>query len=622
MSRLSRKTPVLAFVRALALTILLSSSLQGAALAQEVPWRNGTFELQASNEPLNAFLLRLFVLEGVSATMSPTVASARVNGRFKGTAAAVFKEVASTYGLTSYFDGSTLHVYSLLEMETRLLQVDPIDVPRVERLLRQMKLFDARFPLRTSSAEGQVLVSGPPRYAELVEQVVLRVAAAPSRPKAGVEVRVFRLKHARAQDTVITIGGVETRVSGVASMLHSLLNDARTDPENLQRQLPRTMSGLRGQGLASVGQAASRMLPVSPGNGTSDASGALLGSLLPQPQGALPGSATAAAAASPAAALTGSVPQEVAFVRGNAMIRADARLNAVVVRDTRERMPMYAQVIESLDVETPLVEIEATVIDVADDKSEQLGIDWRLHSRRVDISSSPNNLAGNGGAPGPNLANDLLYSADPLSAGRGLIGTLLFGNERRYFLSRLNVLSERGDANLISRPRILTTDNHEAVLQSTQEFYVRVAGREQVDLFNVSLGMVMRVTPTLVEDEQGRRFKLQVRIEDGNTNSGAQVDQIPVVNRNAIATQAIVGDGQSLLIGGYINEERSNSNTGVPGLSSVPVIGWLFGQRGNTVRRKERMFMITPRLVDIRSPSVNPPLLPAKPAAPADEVAP
>jgi type III secretion protein C len=283
-------------------------------------------------------------------------------------------------------------------------------------------------------------------------------------------------------------------------------------------------------------------------------------------------------------------------------------------------------VISSLDIETPLVEIEATVIDVADDKSEQLGIDWRLHSRRVDITSSPNDLAGNGSGTGTgtgrNLANDLLYTGDLLSAGRGLVGTLLFGNERRYFLSRLNALSERGDANLISRPRILTTDNHEAVLQSTKEFYVRVAGREQVDLFNVSLGMVMRVTPTLVEDEQGRRFKLQVRIEDGNTNSGQQVDQIPVVNRNAISTQAIVGDGQSLLIGGYINEERSTTNASVPGLSSIPVLGWLFAQRGNTVRRNERMFMITPRLVDVRAPSENPPLTPAKPVPPADEVTP
>ncbi|MFY7942891.1 MAG: hypothetical protein ACOVOX_18465, partial [Burkholderiaceae bacterium] len=151
-------------------------------------------------------------------------------------------------------------------------------------------------------------------------------------------------------------------------------------------------------------------------------------------------------------------------------------------------------------------------------------------------------------------------------------------------------------------------DNSEAVLQSTREFFVRVAGKDQVDLFNVSLGLVMRVTPSLVEDEQGRRFKLQIRIEDGNTNSGAQVDQIPVVNRNAIATQALVGDGQSLLIGGYIIEERKNTRSGVPVLSDVPVLGWLFGQRGNEVKRVERMFLITPRKINLKELPPAPPV--------------
>ena len=605
--------------RALALiAVVLLVSVGNTAKADEIPWRQRAFDLQAANEPLSTFLLRMFTIDGISATMSPTIGSGRVNGRFKGRADAVFKELAETYGLTWYYDGVTLHVYSISEIETRLVQVDPIDVPRIDRTLKQMRLFDARFPLRSANAEGQVLVSGPPRYVELVEQVAARVADSPSRPKSGVELRVFRLKYARASDTLVSIGGVETRVPGIASTLNSLLSDSQRDTDNLPKTQPRTVRGLRGQGLAAVGNTGSRGLGLPPS--LAGAAGAATAAASNATSAASTLAGTTSEAGGPfgvsAPASVTSVPPgaEGSGGRGNSPVaRADERLNAVIVRDVRERMGMYAQLISSLDVETSLVEIEATVIDVSDDKSEQLGIDWRLHSKRVDISSSPNNLAGNGSGNSRNLANDLLFSTNPLSAGSGLIGTLLFGNERSYFLNRLNALAERGDANLISRPRILTTDNHEAVLQSTKEFYVRVAGRDQVDLFNVALGMVMRVTPTLVEDEQGRRFKLQIRIEDGNTNSGAQVDQIPVVNRNAIATQAIVGEGQSLLIGGYITEERSNSRRGVPYLSDVPVLGWLFGQRDSVVRRSERMFMITPRLVDVKAPSERPPLtLPPK----------
>jgi type III secretion protein C len=282
------------------------------------------------------------------------------------------------------------------------------------------------------------------------------------------------------------------------------------------------------------------------------------------------------------------------------MVRADPRTNAVIVRDLVERMPMVERLIHQLDIATPLLEIEATVIDVSYDKSEQLGIDWRLHGRRADVVSSPNGLAGNGqGAL--NSVGDLLYNLPARSSGTGLVGTLLFGSERNNFLARLNALTQNGDANLISKPRVLTLDNTEAVLQSTRDFYVRVAGREQVDLFNVSLGLVLRVTPTLIEEtvngKPSNKIKLNIRIEDGSTSGGGQVDQIPIVNRNAIATQAVVGDGHSLLVGGYTIDEKSRSSSAVPVLSTIPGLGWLFGQKTQTAKRIERIFMITPRLV-------------------------
>lgn len=591
--------------RLFSLCLAASFFFSGVVFADDVPWRQRAFDLQAANEPLNVFLLRLLTIEGISATMSSTVASGRVNGRFKGRAETVFRELSDTYGLTSYYDGSTLHVYSISEVETRLLQVDPLDVVRIDRTLKQMRLFDARFPLRVSGVEGTVLVSGPPRYVELVAEVVARVADSPTRPKTGTEVRVFRLRHARAADTTVSIGGIETRISGVARTLNELLGDGGSGYGGKLRSLPRTVPGLRGKGMSAIGQdaasAANLGKPAAVGSSSNNLPAGLAAGLSGLPPGGslpiplpMPRSSTA---------LVAEVDEGAPSMRGETVVRPDERINAVIVRDRRERMAMYEELVAALDVETSLMEIEATVIDVSDDKAEQLGVDWRFHTKRGDLISSPNNLAGNGSnasASSRSIANDLLFANGPLSAGQGLVGTLLFGNEKSYFLARVNALAERGDANLISRPRILTMDNSEAVLQSTREFFVRVAGKDQVDLFNVSLGLVMRVTPSLVEDEQGRRFKLQIRIEDGNTNSGAQVDQIPVVNRNAIATQAVVGEGQSLLIGGYLIEERKNTRSGVPFLSDVPGLGWLFGQRGNEIKRVERMFLITPRKINLK----------------------
>jgi type III secretion protein C len=579
------------------------------AHAQDIPWRKPTsFDLQAVNEPLNLFLTRLFTLHGMPATMSPAVASGRVNGRFRGRIEVVFKELAETYGLTWYYDGATVHIYSLGELETRLLQVEPVDTPRIERMLKQMRLNDSRFPLRIGSPEGQVLVSGPPRYVELVSDVVASIADSPTQLKGNLEIRVFRLKYARAADTTVSIAGIDTQIPGIANILNEVVGDIRPVVQANSKTQPRTVKGLRGKGLRSIGRSTeAAMLPsgsASSAEGPSTAAQALLSPAL----GALERQRLAGQDPSGG---DQAAPQR----EKEAAVRAEPRLNAVIVRDTPERMPMYARLIEALDVDTPLMEIEASVIDVSDDKSEQLGIDWRAHSKRLDVTSSPNTLAGTGGQE-RNVANDLLYSTNPLSAGKGLLGTLLFGNDRNYFMARVNALAENGDAKLISRPRVLTIDNTEAVLQSTREFYVRVAGRDQVDLFNVSLGLTMRVTPTLVEDGNGRRFKLIIRIEDGNTTGGGTVDQIPVVNRNAISTQAVVGDGQSLLIGGYVIEERREGRSGVPILSDLPGVRWLFGQRSSSVQRVERMFMITPRLVSLSNlvlPAANVPAATVRP---------
>lgn len=558
----------------LAGVMALVAVLPMAAQAEPIPWRQRQhIDLPATNEPLNVVLGRLFTLSGLAANTSASIASAKVNGRLQGSAETIFRELSETYGLTWYFDGSTVYIYSLTEMESRMLQVSPADVPRVERTLREMRLLDPRFQLRSSATEGQLFVSGPPQYVQVVADVAARVASAPSQVAQPhqVDTRVFRLRHARAADTVVNIGGTETTIPGVARILNEVMGSAGSDTSSqpASRTLPVTMTGLRGKGLASVGREGSAPGAAVPGTST------VVGSEIREIAGNQQGSARSAT---------------------ETVVRADPRINAVIVRDLQDRMGTYERLVTELDVSMPLLEIEATVIDVSQDKSQQLGVDWRLHGRRADVSSSPNGLAGTGRGT-PNDANDLIYSMPPRSAGNGLVGTLLFGNDRTNFLARINALTENGDANLISKPRVLTMNNTEAVLQSTQDFFVRVAGRESTDLFNVSMGLMLRVTPTLIEDAQGPRIKLNIRIEDGNTQSGSQVDQIPVVNRNAIATQAVVGDGHSLLIGGYTIDEKTQGKAGVPVLSEVPGLQWLFGQKNNGTRRVERMFMITPRLV-------------------------
>ena len=129
---------------------------------------------------------------------------------------------------------------------------------------------------------------------------------------------------------------------------------------------------------------------------------------------------------------------------------------------------------------------------------------------------------------------------------------------------------------------------------------MRVAGREQVDLFNVSAGTTLRVTPHVFRDRDQTRIKLLVNVEDG-VITGRQVDQIPIVERSTVNTQALIAEGESLLIGGMVRETQTNSEDKVPGLGDVPVVGNLFKTKASGTTRVERMFLITPRMAGTRA---------------------
>jgi type III secretion protein C len=272
----------------------------------------------------------------------------------------------------------------------------------------------------------------------------------------------------------------------------------------------------------------------------------------------------------------------------------------VIVRDLAERLPRYEQLIASLDVEPQSLEIEATIIDVNTDKARELGIEWRWSNDGRSASFS-------GAVP---------------STGSGGVASVVLGSLGQFF-ARIRALQNEGAARIVSSPQVVTLSNVEAVFDNTSTFFVRVAGREQVDLFNVSAGTTLRVTPHVFRDKESTRIKLLVNVEDGNITN-RQVDQIPVVERSTVNTQALIAEGESLLIGGMVRETQATSEDKVPGLGDVPVVGNLFKTKSSQNTRVERMFLITPRMAGTRAAAPQATLgtlrtgpTPVTPAAPA-----
>ena len=577
----------LSLLRGAACALLLGAA-SAAALAAPMPNAARPVSLTAREQPIAAFLQNLFATVDVPAVISPQLAGS-VNGNFSGPAERVLRDVARVYNLVPYYDGAAMHVVPATELVNRSQALPPAAAERVMREAQSLGLPDARNTLRLT-AGSQLVISGTKRFAEQVDELirsaqsVQAAAAAPATP-GQMDFRVFYLRYAWAQDTSVNLGGRQIVVPGVASILRSLVGGRPNGAGAQDVAVRPTLPKLKGQGLSSQGIA-----PTANERGKESADAAR-GRAVDALVTALNSTATPATEAASAPAGQPSYdPRAVS-------IEAEPRLNAIIVRDVAERLARYEQLIAALDVEPQSLEIEATIIDVNTDRMRELGINWRW------------NNAGNSVGFGTGLAAGAL--------GGGVVTTVL--GSMAHFIARINALQSEGAARVVSSPQVVTLSNVEAVFDNTSTFFVRVAGREEVDLFNVSAGTSLRVTPHVFRDQEQTRIKLLVNVEDGSL-SGRQVDQIPIVERSTINTQALIAEGESLLIGGMTREVSSANVDKVPGLGDVPVVGNAFKNRANSSARIERMFLITPRLASSRPAQANTALRPAIPpvaAAPA-----
>jgi type III secretion protein C len=276
-------------------------------------------------------------------------------------------------------------------------------------------------------------------------------------------------------------------------------------------------------------------------------------------------------------------------------------MNAVIVRDVPEHMAFYESVIHSLDVKPGLIEIEARIIEVDVDSVDSLGVDWTgrsgsfdLHISQSSPASATTSPSGIPTVPFRGFTPPAIIPPDQLPLGGAL--TTVVGDAGRFLKARINALAEDGKANILSSPRVLTLDNVEAVLENLSTFFVPVAGNLDVGLYNVSAGTSLRVTPLIVTEGGHTQIKLAVRIDDGGITQQT-VGTLPVVQRTSITTQAFINEGESLLIGGYRSDGRNDTEVGVPGLSSIPLLGHLFKHHQKETSHVEHLFMLTPRVV-------------------------
>ncbi|WP_076998312.1 type III secretion system outer membrane ring subunit SctC [Variovorax sp. KK3] len=522
-----------------------------SASAAPSPWPASSFSYVAAQERLTGVLNefgRIFGIR-VQLTQGITDQSMPVNGTITtATPDEFLNRLAASHGLQWFQHGGTLYVSRATEAVTRALP--SAGGPNLRKALIDLGVVDDRFGWAELPDRAGVVLVGPPAYVELVASTL---AALPPSP-AELEVRVFRLRHAAVDDRIIQYRDKQITTFGVASMLRSLLSNSggRTGTVMQFAPPPPPISPMAGAAGIAKEDSSETATKASNGASTRPAS---------RDDTARTGASSDTAG--------GSVLDN----SGRPVVQADSRLNAVIIRDRPNRMQMYEGLIASLDVPSYLVEIEAMIIDVNKTKVAQLGVDWQARFG--------NTTAGFGL---PDAAADSTTAVISLASGGNLLK------------ARIHALESSGDARVVSRPSVVTVDNLGALIDLSQTLYLSAIGERVANVVPVSVGISLKVTPHVIEQGGKRAVELTVDIEDGGVGE-LQVQGLPTVRRSSVSTQGVMAENESLLVGGFQSESESQKHDRIPVLGDLPVVGSLFGKKDTNNERRERMFVLTPRVI-------------------------
>lgn len=464
--------------------------------------------------------------------------------------------LAQPYKFRWFVYANTLYIVPRDDNASMRLEVGEDAVQDAKQALIGVGLYDSRFGWGELPDEGIVIISGPREYVNLAREILL-----PEEKKAALkdrQVMVFRLRYASATDRIISSRGRSETIPGIKSILSKLLfgGDSGEKVTDVRARLDVDSRKRTHRPEAKKGEAR-------------EVATGLFGASANRAQYAQYGSA----------AEDEERPGKTGLGNGGARprIEADPTLNAIIIYDLGSKRPMYEQLINELDVEPQQVEIEALILDIDRSKLSELGVEWGARTRNGQNSLTVN--AGRGESQGIDL---------PLPGS-----TLLINNAARFH-ARLKAMQGTGEARVLATPTVLTLDNVAAVLDLSQTRYMPLLAERYADIADITAGTMLRVIPRIVRDPLVTRVRLEVDIEDGSLGDAGTGNS---VTRSTISTQAIVDLQQTLVIGGYHTESLTKNREKVPVLGDTPFVGGLFRNETESYGSRERLFLITPRLV-------------------------
>jgi len=296
--------------------------------------------------------------------------------------------------------------------------------------------------------------------------------------------------------------------------------------------------------------------------------------------------------------------------RGSVAI--DSRTNTLMITDTPDRIEAIQKLVLDLDRPVRQVQIESRIVIASSDFAHAIGVRFGvtgLHNQRniLGISGdgdSADLVRSETDVTAPDVLGRYNVNLPVADSNAGSIGlSFLAGNVLLDL--ELTALEADGDGEVISTPRIVTANQHEAFIQQGVEIpYEQAASSGATAVQFKEAVLELRVTPLITPDN---RIQLELEIKQDTVGEIFQTGRggsVPSIDTRELSTSVLVNNGETVVLGGIFQDERKRQEDRVPYLSSIPGIGNLFKRRANQTKKRELLMFVTPTIVEDR-PAVN-----------------
>ena len=318
--------------------------------------------------------------------------------------------------------------------------------------------------------------------------------------------------------------------------------------------------------------------------------------------------------------------EDLKTVRGTVV--EDVRTNSLVLTDIPDSLDKMMDLIKTLDIPQPQVEIEARIVSAARDFAREIGIQFGFVQGNLErVTVGGPNTFGTIGGTRPSATPSSTYAAGNETTGRGASSStssnsgavsagevgnynvnlpaskafgglgISIGNIFDTFLldAALTAGETKGLAKLISQPKVTAQNNSPAVIRQGTRFPVQVVANNTISVQFYDAALILTVVPQITYEGN---IVLDLKVENNTADwSRSGVGDPPSIKISESDTRVLVSDGGTTVIGGILVDEESNSGDKVPGLGSLPVIGNLFRRTAVSRNSTEILFFITPRIV-------------------------